>query len=266
MSFYNYNGINIFYEVTGNGGECIVLIHGLGSSSKVYSDISKCDYFVENFNCLFIDLIGYGNSDKPMEFDYSIKSQALACLHLIDYLGINSTHIIAHSMGGVVAQYICESMKVKSFVNCEGNLTLDDCKLSASIYNVGGEAFNRGGFRFLKSNYRTLPFYESLCMTNAYVMYESSKSLVEVCKTDNILERFIKLDTEKMYVYGERNLGKRRSQEYLCDKGIAIRYIKDSGHNMIEENPYNFYETLIEHFSNVNFVGNKGGEYEIYHT
>lgn len=252
MSFFNYNGINIFYEITGNGGECIVLIHGLGSSSRVYSNISKYDFFRKNFNVLFIDLVGYGNSDKPMEFDYSIKSQAVACLHLIDYLGINSTHIIAHSMGGVVAQYLCESMKVKSFINCEGNLTLDDCKLSASIYDMGFEVFNREGFKFLKEKYRTIPFYESLCMTNTYVMYESSKSLVEVCKTDNILERFIKLDTGKMYVYGEQNLGKRKSQDYLRDTGIAIKHIKDSGHNMIEENPYNFYETLIEYFSNAN--------------
>jgi hypothetical protein len=89
-------------------------------------------------------------------------------------------------------------------------------------------------------------------MTNAYVMYESSKSLVEECKIDNILERFIQLDTGKMYVYGERNLGKGKSQDYLRDTGIAIKYIKDSGHNMIEENPYNFYETLIEYFSNAN--------------
>lgn len=252
MSFFNYNGINIFYEVTGNGGDYILLIHGLGSSSSVYSNILKYDFFRKNFNVLFIDLVGYDNSDKPMEFDYSIKSQALACLHLIDYLGINSTHIIAHSMGGVVAQYICECMEVKSFVNCEGNLTLDDCKLSASIYNVGFEVFNRGHFKFLKNKHRTIPYYESLCMTNAYVMYESSKSLVEVCKTDNILERFIKLNTGKMYVYGERNLGERRSQDYLRDTGIAIKYIKDSGHNMIEENPYNFYETLIEYFSSAN--------------
>lgn len=252
MSFFNYKGRNICYEVTGNGGECIILIHGLGSSSRVYSNISKYDFFRKNFNVLFIDLVGYGNSDKPMEFDYSIKSQALACLYLIDYLGINSPHIIAHSMGGVVAQFICESMKVKSFINCEGNLTLDDCKLSASIYTMGFEVFSRVGFRFLKNKCRTIPFYESLCMTNAYVMYESSKSLVEVCRTDNILERFIKLDTRKMYVYGERNLGKRKSQDYLCDTDIAIKHIKDSGHNMIEENPYNFYETLIEYFSNAN--------------
>jgi hypothetical protein len=155
-------------------------------------------------------------------------------------------------MGGVVAQYICESMKVKSFINCEGNLTLDDCKLSASIYNVGFDVFNREDFKLLKNKSRTIPFYESLCMTNAYVMYESSKSLVEVCKIDNILERFIKLDTGKMYVYGERNLGKRKSQDYLRDTGIEIKHIKDSGHNMIEENPYNFYETLIEYFSNAN--------------
>ncbi len=252
MSFFNYNGINIFYEVTGIGGECITLIHGLGSSSRVYSNISKYAFFRKNFKVLFIDLVGYGNSDKPMEFDYSLKSQALACLHLIDYLGINSTNIIAHSMGGVVAQYICESMKVKSFINCEGNLTIDDCKLSASIYDMGFEAFNRGGFKFLQRRYRTTPLYESLCMTNDYVMYESSKSLVEECKIGNILERFIKLDTGKMYVYGEWNLGKRKSQDYLRDTGIAIKYIKDSGHNMIEENPHNFYETLIEYFSNAN--------------
>ena len=59
-----------------------------------------------------------------------------------------------------------------------------------------------------------------------------------------------KNDCKMMYIYGEKNLGKRKSQEYLKDTGITLGYIKDSGHNMIEENVKDFYETVIKFYGN----------------
>ena len=173
MSFYNFNGINISYELFGTGNECIVLLHGLGSEHRIFLSIMEYEELSKQ-RLLFIDLIGFGNSDKPLEFDYSMQGQADASIALLMHLGIEKPHLIAHSMGGVVAQLIAERITIKSFINCEGNLTIDDCKLSAQIYKQGLDLFCNKGFNLLKRKYQGSTYYHSLCLTNAHVIYNSS--------------------------------------------------------------------------------------------
>jgi hypothetical protein len=247
MSFYNYKGINIFYKMVGCSNECIVLLHGLGSEHKIFLPIMEYKELSKQ-RLLFIDLIGFGNSDKSLEFDYSMQGQADACMALITHLGIENPNLIAHSMGGVVAQLIAEGIRINSFVNCEGNLTIDDCKLSAKIYEQGLDLFSRRGFNLLKRKYQDSPYYYSLCSTNANAIYTSSTELIKSCKNDNIQERFIKNECKMMYIIGEKNLGRRKSEGYLKDTGVITRYIKDSGHNMVEENANDFYKTVIEFY------------------
>jgi pimeloyl-ACP methyl ester carboxylesterase len=186
---------------------------------------------------LFIDLIGFGRSDKPDGFDYSINSQGAACLSLLNYLGIRETILVAHSMGGMIAQIVAEGSRVKAFINCEGNLILDDCRLAKTIVKQGFSKFAQTGFADIKA-VTTLPASsEALAQTTALVMYQSSRQVVESCVNDQLLDRFIRLKVPKLFLYGEQNRGRRRSQEFLQDTGIPIQYISGSGHNMFGENP-----------------------------
>jgi pimeloyl-ACP methyl ester carboxylesterase len=250
MPKFTVHAWNLHYEIAGDHPDTITLIHGLGARGQDFSKIKESGG-LKDYRFLFIDLLGFGHSDKPEQFDYAMGSQAEIILRLFDGLGIRETVLIGHSMGGIIGQMIAERFPVTKFINCEGNLMIEDCKLSAEISAKGLAEFETAGFDELKELAAGTPFYDGYCQTTAYAMYHSARQLVESCRNGDLLERFAKLPLPKLYVYGERTQGRRKSEQLLMQYGVALKYIPDSGHNMITENPADFYRAaadfLMEH-------------------
>jgi 2-hydroxy-6-oxonona-2,4-dienedioate hydrolase len=84
-------------------GPALVLVHGyLGGSAQWAAEIER---FREHFDVIAVDLAGYGAvcaQAAPTE----IAGHARAVLRTLDHLGVNSCHLLGHSMGGMVAQEI----------------------------------------------------------------------------------------------------------------------------------------------------------------
>ncbi len=102
---FDYNSHSIFYIFENNNAqETIVLIHGFPTSSwdwwKIWSIQNK------KYNLLCFDLIGFGFSDKPTSYNYSIIDQANLTESLFDFLSIKKVHVLAHDYGDSVAQEI----------------------------------------------------------------------------------------------------------------------------------------------------------------
>jgi len=96
------NGINIEYEVKGEG-EPLVLIMGLGGSRRSW--IFQKRAFRKYFKVITFDNRGVGGSDKP-NGPYSMTIMANDTIGLMDYLGIEKAHLLGVSMGGEIAQEI----------------------------------------------------------------------------------------------------------------------------------------------------------------
>ncbi|GFD90985.1 hydrolase [Tenacibaculum sp. KUL152] len=80
----------------------VVLIHGFPTASWDWHKIwpSLCLHF----RVITLDMLGFGFSDKPSEYDYSIHNQANVFEALLKRLNIRQCHIIAHDYGDSVAQ------------------------------------------------------------------------------------------------------------------------------------------------------------------
>lgn len=87
----------------------VLFLHGFPTSSFDYSKI--WNLFLnqhENMNKLYksiltFDYLGYGFSDKPLNFEYSIFDMADTVEKLLLHLNIKSVYIIAHDVGDTVA-------------------------------------------------------------------------------------------------------------------------------------------------------------------
>jgi pimeloyl-ACP methyl ester carboxylesterase len=100
MSKVKANGIDIYYEIHGQG-EPLVLIMGLRRNLEWwYRQIPELS---KHFKVLAFDNRGAGRSDKP-EMDYSIRLFADDTAELMKALGIESAHVLGVSMGGYIAQ------------------------------------------------------------------------------------------------------------------------------------------------------------------
>ena len=100
MPIAKLKDISIYYEVYGKGVP-LLLIGGLGSDSASW--FAVVNDFSKYFQTIVFDNRGCGRSDSPNEA-YSVSSMAEDTIKLLDFLKINKTHIIGHSMGGYIAQ------------------------------------------------------------------------------------------------------------------------------------------------------------------
>ncbi len=86
----NYNGKNI------------VLLHGKNFNGAYWKTTIE-HLTKEGFRVIVPDQIGFGKSSKPDYFHYTFQQLALNTKTLLDSLNIESTAVLGHSMGGMLA-------------------------------------------------------------------------------------------------------------------------------------------------------------------
>jgi pimeloyl-ACP methyl ester carboxylesterase len=101
--FAAVDGLRIHYQEFGDAVHpTLFLIHGYTAS--LYAWHSSAPVLAKKgFHVVALDLVGFGYSEKPRWFDYSIGSQARIVSRLMDRLGIGRATIVGSSYGGAVA-------------------------------------------------------------------------------------------------------------------------------------------------------------------
>jgi pimeloyl-ACP methyl ester carboxylesterase len=99
-------GLRVHYYVVGpQAGQAVVLVHGLGSRSEDWRFLAP--YLAKaGFRVYLPDLPGYGRSDRPGDFSYSIPAEAAVVVAFLDALALNKVDLGGWSMGGWIAQRI----------------------------------------------------------------------------------------------------------------------------------------------------------------
>ena len=107
--------VNLYYELYG-AGDPLVLVAGTGISLAPWR-LSQVPEFSKHYQVLIYDHRGLGRSDKP-DMHYTTRLFAKDCVGLMDALGIKKAHMLGHSMGARVCQWIALDFpqKVRSLV------------------------------------------------------------------------------------------------------------------------------------------------------
>jgi pimeloyl-ACP methyl ester carboxylesterase len=96
----NIHGINLYYQVHGEGAP-LVMVQGFGGGHRGWSFQTRA--FKKYFQVIIFDNRGIGRSDKAPG-QYTVRDLADEAIGLMDYLHIDKAHILGMSMGGMVAQ------------------------------------------------------------------------------------------------------------------------------------------------------------------
>ena len=100
-AYLTRGGRRIFYKQEGEG-KPLVLIHGFPTSSWDWNLLWP--QLISQYTCIAPDLFGFGFSDKPADFEYSIADQADWVEVLLTQLGITEAILLAHDYGDTVTQ------------------------------------------------------------------------------------------------------------------------------------------------------------------
>lgn len=117
MPYTFVNGINIYYEIEGEGFP-LVLIPGMGSNLDVWAPQFRHGLSQNNL-LLLMDPRGTGRSDAP-DMEYSVEMMARDISELMDKVGIARAHVMGLSLGAMIGQElaISYSSKVEKLILC----------------------------------------------------------------------------------------------------------------------------------------------------
>src|SRR5258708_23041562 len=101
--FTEVDGATVHYQEFGDpAAPTLLLIHGYTASTYVWK--ASAPILAENgFRVIAPDLLGFGYSDKPRWFDYTIESQTRMISRFMNRLGIGRATVVGSSYGGAVA-------------------------------------------------------------------------------------------------------------------------------------------------------------------
>jgi pimeloyl-ACP methyl ester carboxylesterase len=79
-----------------------VLVHGLGANAEYWRNLAP--YLAHSgFRVYIPDLLGYGRSEQPADFSYSVRDEAAVVVGFMDALGLKQVELGGWSMGGWIA-------------------------------------------------------------------------------------------------------------------------------------------------------------------
>lgn len=93
---------SLHVERYGVGGPALLLVHGFGTCSFVWRNIGP-SIAMANHTAFAVDMLGYGESDRPFDADYGIGAQAEYLDRALTALRVSKATVVGLDLGGAVA-------------------------------------------------------------------------------------------------------------------------------------------------------------------
>ncbi len=116
------------------GEPALVLLHGYPTSSHDYYRV--LDGLAARYRVIVHDHVGFGLSEKPREYSYSLMEQTDVALSLWRQLGVGSAHVFAHDYGTSVGTELLarwnrgfRPVRLESLTLCNGSVHIELARL-----------------------------------------------------------------------------------------------------------------------------------------
>jgi pimeloyl-ACP methyl ester carboxylesterase len=230
-----------FHDLVG-GEPALVFIHGIGSASSADFPAIVRAPELARYRAILIDLLGFGFSDRPSEFSYTLEAHARTVADVLDHLALTNCRVVGHSLGGSIAIVLAAARPdlVGHLIVAEPNLEPEDATLSGEIAEQSDKEYIDTGHAVLIENAKTwaaddpdvASYPNTLLVSDPQAMHRSASSLVAASLTST----FFGLEMPRNYIFGELTLP-HWHEELLRARGVPIEIIPNVGHAMMDANP-----------------------------
>ena len=113
--YFKVNDTTMHYVDEGEGA-VLLFVHGTPSWSFEFRNVIK--FLSKKYRCIAIDHIGFGLSEKPAKYDYTVQNHTASLLKLITHLQLNQFTMLVHDFGGIIGLAAAEQIpeKIKGLV------------------------------------------------------------------------------------------------------------------------------------------------------
>ena len=209
-------GLNCVY-LEGGQGEPLLLLHGFGANKDNFTRVAR--FLTPHYRVIVPDTIGFGESARPQEADYSPIAQAERARALAQALGIPGLHLGGSSMGGHVAMTYAalHPAEVKSLwlLDTGGVWTAPESELSKIIRETGhnpliarNEDEFAQSFAFVMSDPPFVPRPILNVMARPRIAHVAlEERIFKQLRADSVEQRVTGMTTPTLIVWGEQDRG-----------------------------------------------------------
>ncbi|MDD1012007.1 alpha/beta fold hydrolase, partial [Pseudomonas shahriarae] len=112
------DGHKIAFREQGEGSP-VILIHGIPTNSLMWQSVMP--KLATRHRVIALDLLNYGQSEKPKNADVSINAQSRMIVKFMNALGVRRADVVAHDIGGGIAQLIAVNYPLNSTHKCNAH-------------------------------------------------------------------------------------------------------------------------------------------------
>lgn len=239
-----------YHDIPG-GGTPRLYVHGLGCAGTSDWPHVVAVPPLAGHRSILVDLLGYGFSDRPAAFDYSMEAQADTLAALLDHLALRRVHVVGHSMGGSIAILLAARRPdlVARLVVAEPNLDPGPGFTSGRIAAWTNEDYVARGHAELvavfadaarKGDASAAAYVGSLSLAAAHAVHASAVSLIAE-RSPTYRAILATLPIPRAYIYGARS---SENLSGLAEAGVAVHRVADAGHALMEHNPSGLAEAV----------------------
>lgn len=241
----------------------LILIHGFGNNLNSWRSITPI--LSEVYNIYIFDLLGFGLSDKPIDYDYSNANQAETVSQLAAALNLDSFIVGGHSLGGAIAFHVAmNNQKTKGLILFNPGIINTGVPEFARYLNlifpfarVSAKQFADRDFReeFLKRSYHDPSIVDEKVMDEIMLGARSegymtgTTSMLNKFYDANEAELMHRVNNPTLIVFGLEDRNKSMEEALQLKNGFRnskLELIKDAGHYVHEESPIVVSESIIK--------------------
>ena len=254
------------YRTPEDNNPNLILIHGFGNNLQSWRSITPL--LSEHYNIFALDLLGFGLSDKPTDYDYSNVNQAKTVGEFADALKLDSFIVGGHSLGGAIGLHVAmNNKKTKGLILFNPGIINTGVPEFARYINlifpfarVSAKQFANREFReqFLKRSYYNPSIVNEQVMDEIMIgsktedYLQGTSSMLGKFYDANEAELMNQVNTPTLIVFGIEDRNKSMEEALQLKTGFKnskLQLIQDAGHYVHEESPALVSGSIIREMS-----------------
>lgn len=249
------DGHKIAFREQGEGSP-VILIHGIPTNSLMWQSVMP--KLATRHRVIALDLLNYGQSEKPKNADVSINAQSRMIVKFMNALDVRRADVVAHDIGGGIAQLIAVNYpeKIRKLVLmdsvCFDSWPIPEFK--PLIEPGAEEAMSLDEFVAMMRRFMPQGVHNKAVMTDELINIYLEPWASEVGKraffrnlrrlnseyTQSIAKALGNLVHQTLVIWGDQDpFQKPEYAQKLTDAipDAELAWIKDAGHWLIDEKP-----------------------------
>ncbi len=194
-----HNYLKVYEEVisfidTEIGNKTLLLLHDFGTNSYSYNH--QLNELKEEYRVIAPDFIGFGLSDKPRSYYYSIFDQAQVIIHLLRTLKVTDFAVVCQGYGAAVFAEILSQIeagrlnfRVRNIMLLNGSMTIELVS-GKSPKDLISNTVN-SGFSKISYSYALFKKYFGMSLADAKTLSDTDYSLFWSLLSERKGQKFI---------------------------------------------------------------------------